>query len=621
MKSTKTIMSSNRFFIKHKTISDIQYAPYTPLDFSEIDQRAKKLARIIEDKFEDLTNILLEYESYEVVKDETERSLDLLKSLEENKKYFYLRVGAITTFLPRNQPLYAFCCFVVVPSLMASEVHFCIPHAMLNFFGKMLLLLDIPKNFPNIIVSSQHRLEFLKDRTALLENPKTKETKPLNDIVIFTGNSSNADKLRSVFDMRTLFIANGAGHNPVVVSKDADLSKAAKAVLTLQFYNQGQDCAAPNAILVHKNVLQEFLYILRNSIKDITVGHYRDKLCQIGPISDPKDLVRIQDLLIENREWLDPSTPGIIRTHDAIVEPTIICKPLKLGGNFKEIFTPIIFIQEYTNDADLKSYFEDLEYARNAMYVTLYGTSNYIKNLIDKKINGKILHGKDTLLCNTHLHALGVERGTQPYGGYGYGASNISIKGKIIAKPTLPQRDIYEYMVKPLIRKKSIGSYKSLCLQFTKIQKRDVEKLLKLHSLKSDKQHQELGSDNAYLDLRLIQKNNARYFKIPEENLHYLLPEPNVDYIGKLKAEDIKLIRALRTLINRKSKISLDKFRILLYNIPKEPNANETRNKELQHHFFMHVYQLLFGKNHGPQLTPFLWDANNKKINYLLKNV
>ena len=288
-----------------------------------------------------------------------------------------LQPSSITTFLPRNQPLYAFACFVVVPSLMASEVHFRIPHSMKNFFPEILKLLKISRLFPNIIVSFSERLDFLKARSALLIDPQTEESKPITDVVIFTGIPAHAARLRLVFDRRTLFIVNGAGHNPVVISKDANLSKAVEAVLTLQLYNQGQDCAAPNAILVHKSVAIEFLRMLRENIRDIKVGHYTDKSCRVGPISDPNDLVRIQNFLINNREWIDPSTPGTIRTRDSIVEPTIIYKPIIKGGNFSEIFAPIIFVQEYANDKELKLYFENKDYAQNAMYITLYGTSAY----------------------------------------------------------------------------------------------------------------------------------------------------------------------------------------------------------------------------------------------------
>ncbi|MFA5933705.1 MAG: aldehyde dehydrogenase family protein [Candidatus Paceibacterota bacterium] len=604
---------------KNKKSSEAVFIPYTPLNFSEIDRKAKNLADIIEARFEDLSEILLEYESYEVVEDETARTLDLLRSLKENKEYFKLRVGAITAFLPRNQPLYAFTCFVIIPSLMASEAHFRIPHSMRSFFPKMFALLDINKLFPNIFISSKQRIEFLTDRSAIIVNSKTKESTPVTDTVIFTGTSAHADQLRLVFDKQTLFIANGSGHNPIVINKDADLRKAVEAVITLQFYNQGQDCAAPNAVLVQKSILPNFLKMLRAEVSSVKVGHYRDKSCRIGPISDPKDLVRIQDFLIEHREWLDPQTQGIIRAHDAIVEPTIINKPLVLGGNFREIFAPIIFVQEYKNDTDLKYYFEDSHYAHGAMYVTLYGTSKYVKNLIGQNIGGKVLHKNSSFIHNTHLHALGLERGTKPYGGYGYGASSISINEKLIPMPTLPQRDIYEHVAKLILRKKTAKMYKAEFKQFTKIEYKNVQKLLRLQSSKENKQD-EVGkfSDAAYFDLHSIKTGSVRYIKIEEDNIYYLLNEPNVKHIAALRSEDMKMIRALKKLLLRKSTISLDEFRTLMYAIAKDPKATEKGNRENQINFFQHVYQLLFGEKSGPQLAPFLLDVEQGKIDKLL---
>ena len=596
-----------------------QNNPYTPLNFSEVEQRAKHLARIIETHLKDLTNILSKYESHEVIQDEVARTLDLLKHLKENKKYFQLRVGAITTFLPRNQPLYAFVCFVVVPSLMASEVHFRIPHSMKSFFSKMFRLLEISRLFPNIVVSSRERLDFLKARSALLIDPQTKESKPITDVVIFTGIPAHANRLRLIFDKRTLFITNGAGHNPVVVSKDANLSKAVEAVLTLQLYNQGQDCAAPNAILVHKSIAIDFMLMLRENIRNTKVGHYEDKSCRVGSISDPNDLVRIQNFLINNREWLDPSTPGGIRTRDSIVEPTIIYKPIIKGGNFNEIFAPIVFVQEYANDKELKLYFENKDYAQNAMYVTLYGESAYIKNLINRPVFGKMLHDQSTFIHNTHLHAPGVERGTQPYGGYGYGASSLSINGKITAMPTLPQRDIYRWIAQPLLNKKAVKSYNIKAQKFTEIQEKNVEKLLKLQSLNINIQrHFDKATNDSYLDLHLIKRHGLRYVKIDEKDILHLLEKPNVEYINSLSPIDIKLIHDLRKLLKHKSTISIDKFSSLLYSIPKELNETKVNDIVRQRRFFQHIYQLLFGQKSGPRLVPFLMYVEEKTINRLL---
>lgn len=619
--SRELIKAQKPLAIDIRDISNEKYYPYTVIDFEEINKRAQRLADIIESRYDNLVKILLRYESYEVVKDEVSRTLDLLRNLKENRKYFRLRVGAIAAFLPRNQPLYALTCFVIVPSLMASEVHFRIPHSMRNFFPEMFALLSISKLFPNIIISTKHRVEFLSERSAMLINPDTKESRPLTDVVIFTGMPAHADQLRKVFDKRTLFISNGAGHNPVVISKNANLPKTINAVLTLQFYNQGQDCAAPNAILVQKDIFNKFLALLRRSVATLKIGRYTDIKSRIGPISDPKDLVRIQNFLVEHREWIDPFTPGTIRTREAIIEPVIICKPLIQGGNFNEVFAPIIVVQKYSNDSDLKLYFEDQHYAQNAMYVTLYGTSKYIKNLVGKSIRGKILHKKSSLIHNTHLHAAGVERGVKPYGGYGYGASSTSINGKIIPMPTLPQRDIYERVVKPILKKKIIEKTRIELQKFTKIYNKDVQKLLKLRS--TNEARQEATSNligTMYLDTHLIKnkKNSLRYMIIKESTTYRLLENPNKEFISTLSREDLHLIRVLKRLLQRRSTISSSTFSTLLYEIPKKSRATKADKKIQQSHFFQLIYQLLFGKKLGPRLTKFLYEVEKEKLNRLL---
>lgn len=594
--------------------------PYTALDFDHIDTRAQQLADHIEIHFEDLAHILLEYESYEVVVDEISRTLDLLRNLKENRKYFQLRIGEVATFLPRNQPLYALTCFVIIPSFMASAVHFRIPHGMRHFFPKLLALLQIYQNYPNIIVSFSLRAEFLRERTALRVNPKTKESWPVTDAVIFTGTPVHADQLRFLFDRRILFIANGAGHNPVVVSSDADIAKAVAATLTLQLYNQGQDCAAPNSVLVHKKIFPLFLHQLRNGLRATGVGDYRDRQCRVGPISEPKDLVRVQDFLIENRQWLDSTTPGIIRTSTATLEPTIISKPLKAGGNFAEIFAPIIFLQEYDADPDLALYFEDPRYAPNAMYVTLYGTSTYVKKLVGRTVSGKVMHDKNSFLHNTHLHAPGVERGTQPYGGSGYGASSLSINGKIICKATLPQRDLYEWIAKPVARRHAQGMVTMDLRGYKNITYKDIRKLMKIKSSQQALIPDSSGAvDEAmYLDSQILRTSGKRYIRVGADLVFRLLKIPNVEYISSLGPDDQRHIRALRTLLLSKTSIPSDEFQTRLYAFPVEPTMTKEEKQACQLRFFRHVYQLLFGCKSGPRLGQFLIEGDRGHICALL---
>lgn len=595
------------------------FEAYTPLSFTRVNRQAKIFADLIEENVDSLIDILLVYESFEVAEDEIARTLDLLRNLKENRKYFKVRVGKIASFLPRNQPLYAFTCFVVIPALMSESVVFRIPHTMHEFFPKLLDLLSVKKIFPNIIISKKTRLEFLRECSAIKVNSKSGETLPVTDAVIFTGTSDHADRLRLIFDQRTLMIVNGSGHNPVVVSANANLEKAADAVLTLQLYNQGQDCAAPNAILVNKDISASFLKILQKKLKDVKIGPYRNKINRVGPISEPNDLVRIQNLLVEHKKELDPSTPGIIRTRESIVEPVIIRWPLAKGGNFHEVFAPVIILQEYKEDKDLARYFEDPHYARNAMYVTIYGTSVYIKKLANRRIAGVVLHDSKSILKNTHLHAPGVERGTQPYGGRGYAASCLSIHGTVMPQATLPQRDIYKYVAQPLLDKKARNVRLQKIRMCDRIEEKNVEKLLRLFKEQGDAHL--LSTDQtsvSYIDVRAFSKSNKKsYIALSDSATYTLLERPNIAYATKLTSHDIKMIESLLKLLHRRSKITPDIFRKELYAIPVDEERNK-KNRARQRLFFQHIYQLLFGMSNGPQLAQFLYEVDLEHITGLL---
>lgn len=418
------------------------------LNFETLNEKAKKLANLIIGRKQEIVDVLTRYETYWVAMDEIDRSLDLLLHLNENCDYFVQEIRGVATFLPSNQPLYAFSCFAVVPALMAKQVYVKAPEVMKSFFFDLVKVLEIKEQFPNILISEESREDFVTRCSSTKLDYTTNKQVPIIDAVIFTGTTHNANLLRRRFGSDVLFIMNGAGHNPVVVSETADIPVAVESVLRLQTYNQGQDCAAPNSILVHVGVYDLFMSGLREKVKQIKIGDYADPTVDIGPITRSDSISVIESLITKNMQWLDISTEGTIHLKSRVVEPTIITRPLRKGGNYTEVFAPVFFIQKYEADFDLALYFEDPLYAPNAMYVTIFGESAYVNSLLDKKLSsGEILHDASTIIRNTDLHAPGIERGVKPYGGYGRGASSLSLHGTIISLPTLPQRDLYEYIV------------------------------------------------------------------------------------------------------------------------------------------------------------------------------
>src|SRR5262249_15952716 len=150
-------------------------------------------------------------------------------------------------------------------------------------------------------------------------------------------------------------------------------------------------------------------------------------------------------------------------------------------------------------------------------------------------------------LHNTHLHAPGVERGTQPYGGNGYGASNYSINGIITAKATLPQREIYEQVARRLRLKSSLRKLQSDNVRFTQVIQKDVHKLLRLKSAEPLQENGGVPSGTIYIDTQALKESGKRYAELEENQAFHLLDRPNAKYIAKLKPLDIEHIRALRT--------------------------------------------------------------------------
>ena len=400
----------------------------TLMDFEEINVKAQSLAFSLLEKKEEIIEVLLNYECYNVAIDEIDRSLDLLLNLAQNKNFFNgAKVSFTASFLPVNQPLYSFVSFGVIPSFMSEKVYIKPSSATGKLFKELLLNIKVFELFTNIEFFYDSREHFIKKIRNSVE------------VVIFTGKPENAISVKNHLNKEALFILNGAGHNPVIISDNADINKAVASTINLCCYNQGQDCAAPNAILVKNTVIEEYQKLLLEKLQQIEkhIGNYQERKNLIGPNTNPSNAKKIAEFLHKNRGFC--LYGGNMNLISGLIYPAVVRKPLSVSyPNMKEFFAPIIMIYTYTEDLELAKYFEHEKYKNNSMYVTLFGESSYVDVLIDKGI-----HNKESILHNVDLH--NSERGFLPYGGEGNYASCIYYKGNEIPGPTLPQREIYIY--------------------------------------------------------------------------------------------------------------------------------------------------------------------------------
>jgi GNAT superfamily N-acetyltransferase len=404
---------------KSESYSYVRLVDDVETHFLNIKNKAFFLAKNIEGSKKEITNLLIEYESYHVIQDELAKSIECLVTIDSLKSYFNIQVKSTSSLLPVNLPLYSLVLFSIIPSFQSDYLCTKPSQKFYKFFPALVEILNLKAILKNIDFFYGSRAEFRCKYTSAA------------DVIIYTGNFENALKLKNSCRKDALFISNGNGHNPLVITENANILEAAKKVCYVKTFNSGQDCASPDCIMVQEEISENFIYELTKCLASIKVGSYHDKEVTVGALSDDKVLLFISELFLEHKNNI--VIGGRIDYAKSIVEPTIIKYKASERLNFKEIYAPVFFIVTYKDVDDLRLYFESPQYAKNAMYISLFGDSHYILSLKNSIVlREKIIHE--------------VEKGNLEYGGYSKGASFVSINEKIKSHPILIPREIQSYI-------------------------------------------------------------------------------------------------------------------------------------------------------------------------------
>jgi len=399
--------------------------------FAEVGERCALFADHLRSRREQIQSALSSYASVPAVDDEIARATYLLDHLDENQEYFQDdigKVGEVAAFLPRNQLLYATVYMGVVPAIMSNHCHVRPPESAHPVYRNLIQAVDFAGFFPNLHLSLGSRIEFVASRARVA------------DVVMFTGTYANGEFVRKQLKKDALFLFSGAGHNPVIVRDDADLDHAAASIIHLCYHNQGQDCSAPNAILVDRAVSSALFGELRERTLAVEaamkLGRHSKNL--IAANTDGPHLVTTAETFLKLQPFLVHG--GLLNTQNQVISPAIFRKPLSTGPHLTEFFAPVIMLQEYDDESELRTYFHHPRYRPNAMYLTVFGRHARIEQLGELDV-----HPAETILHNRDLHL--EETGTRPYGGYGPEASFTYFAGVKRLAPILPQREIYRHLV------------------------------------------------------------------------------------------------------------------------------------------------------------------------------
>jgi len=164
-------------------------------------------------------------------------------------------------------------------------------------------------------------------------------------------------------DLKRVHLELG-GKAPVVVFDDADIAAAAEAIAVAGYFNSGQDCTAATRVLVHSSIRQDFVDALSQQARDAKVGspYEEDVLC--GPVNNSNQLAHVLGFLDRVPTHASITAGGgQVGSEGFFVAPTVV-SGLRQDDEMsqREIFGPVITVQEFTDESEALSYANGVEY-------------------------------------------------------------------------------------------------------------------------------------------------------------------------------------------------------------------------------------------------------------------
>ena len=187
------------------------------------------------------------------------------------------------------------------------------------------------------------------------------------DYIFFTG-SVNVGKIvmEKASKHLTPVTLELGGKSPVIVDNTANLKISAKRIMWGKLINAGQTCVAPDYVLAHEDIYEEFINECINVVKEF-YGQDIINNKEFGRIINEKHMTRLSNILECDKDKI--VFGGDIDFEKRYISPTIL-KDVTTDDKVmsEELFGPILPVLKYKNMEDLK-YFISINKNPLAFYV------------------------------------------------------------------------------------------------------------------------------------------------------------------------------------------------------------------------------------------------------------
>ena len=196
---------------------------------------------------------------------------------------------------------------------------------------------NVAKALERVVTSA-----FEEKYVAVVQGDRTVNTALLAqryDIIFFTGSPDlGRVVMRSAAEHLTPVVLELGGKSPVVIDKSADVRVAAKRIAWGKTLNAGQTCIAPDYLLIHQDVKEQFVREYQRALKDLHGSDASKSKHYVRIVSD-KAFARVAGYLNDGVVRVG----GRVDASERYIEPTLLDNVVVDSAVMREeIFGPIL---------------------------------------------------------------------------------------------------------------------------------------------------------------------------------------------------------------------------------------------------------------------------------------
>lgn len=321
----------------------------------------------------------------------------------------------VNVFFPRNALLESFAIYCLVPSLWATEVRLRPAHGTETIMARVVELLGKAAPCP-VTVDTSAQSTFVDSVAA---QPS---------LVLFTGRRSNAESILRRLGDRHVFLFFGRGVNPIVVNRGADLAAVAKDVIISRLFNGGQDCLAPDLVLVHERIADDLV----RHVVDAAETYLRTNEGTLAPLVKDETLMGALSYLTANADALVAG--GTVDYRRRTFTPAVLTVGESGRVRPVEHFAPIVSLATFGSTSEVMDLLQTPYYLENGFGVSMYA----FDEAVARSLAGHYMVALDQSLADAATPY-------EPFGGHGVESGFVVHRGRRICGPINITRAAVEF--------------------------------------------------------------------------------------------------------------------------------------------------------------------------------